>query len=254
VTVHIYLSPHLDDAAISCGGDIHQLSRAGEPVWIITVFTAAPAGPLSSYATGLHEAQSFSSGEDAILGRLAEDREATALLGARARHLDFLDAIYRPVGDLDSGGFAYETAESVFGAIHAADARLPVELAARISTAIGEIAGDAPTRVYAPLAVGSHVDHRIVRRAAERLDLAVRYYEDVPYVLDKGALAAAKDERFVAELRALSDADFSAKLDAIMAYRSQNRFSREQVHAYLERYGRHVGGGSLAERLWKIPT
>jgi hypothetical protein len=44
---------------------------------------------------------------------------------------------------------------------------------------------------YAPLAIGPHVDHLIVCSAADRLvqlGANVKFYEDFPYVLDRGAL------------------------------------------------------------------
>ena len=40
---HIYLSPHLDDAALSCGGGIAAQRAAGERVLVVTFCTGAPA-------------------------------------------------------------------------------------------------------------------------------------------------------------------------------------------------------------------
>ena len=45
---HVYLSPHLDDAVLSCGGAIHRAGAAGEAVLVITVF-AAEAGKYFSF-------------------------------------------------------------------------------------------------------------------------------------------------------------------------------------------------------------
>jgi hypothetical protein len=39
------LSPHLDDAAFSCGGLLHALGAAGWDVATVTVFTASVADP-----------------------------------------------------------------------------------------------------------------------------------------------------------------------------------------------------------------
>ncbi|WP_322493922.1 hypothetical protein [Chloroflexus sp.] len=38
---HIILSPHLDDAALSCGGSIAAAVAADEPVLVVTICTAA---------------------------------------------------------------------------------------------------------------------------------------------------------------------------------------------------------------------
>ena len=43
--VHLFISPHLDDVVLSCGGYIHRLTTSGEKVVIVTVIAAdVPAG------------------------------------------------------------------------------------------------------------------------------------------------------------------------------------------------------------------
>jgi len=39
---HIYLSSHLDDAVLSCGGTIHRLSAGGEAVQVMTLLAGNP--------------------------------------------------------------------------------------------------------------------------------------------------------------------------------------------------------------------
>src|SRR5690242_15250592 len=53
---HIYLSPHLDDAVLSCGGAIARHTSAGARVLVVTLCTAAPPpdGPLSRFAQNHH--------------------------------------------------------------------------------------------------------------------------------------------------------------------------------------------------------
>src|ERR671924_35132 len=53
---HVYLSPHLDDAALSCGGAIARHSSAGARVLVVTICTALPSpeGPFSSFAEEQH--------------------------------------------------------------------------------------------------------------------------------------------------------------------------------------------------------
>ena len=62
-------------------------------------------------------------------------------------------------------------------------------------------------RVYAPLGIGSHVDHQLVFNAAASLADAgweVWLYEDIPYALRDGAL----------ERRAEAEAELGARLPA----------------------------------------
>ncbi|WP_366972639.1 PIG-L family deacetylase, partial [Thermoflexus sp.] len=40
------LSPHPDDAVLSCGGTLYRTARAGIPVRVITVFAGDPRDPI----------------------------------------------------------------------------------------------------------------------------------------------------------------------------------------------------------------
>src|SRR5258705_8534487 len=71
---HIYLSPHLDDAALSCGGAIARHANAGARVLVVTLCTAAPppAGPFSDFANAVHQSWGLASAE-VVRARLRED-------------------------------------------------------------------------------------------------------------------------------------------------------------------------------------
>ena len=52
----IYLSPHLDDVALSCGGQVYMLGEIERPVLIVTVMAGEPPGlATSNYAQALHD-------------------------------------------------------------------------------------------------------------------------------------------------------------------------------------------------------
>ena len=62
----IYLSPHLDDVALSCGGQIHQLTHrpGGQEVLIVTLMAGVPPpGPVSAFAREQHVAWGFAADE-----------------------------------------------------------------------------------------------------------------------------------------------------------------------------------------------
>ena len=92
----IYLSPHFDDAVLSCGGLIWEQVRRGERVEIWTVCAGAiPPGPLSPFAAELHAR--WGTGMASVEARRAEaEREAAeaarareaALGGHRAAHTE----------------------------------------------------------------------------------------------------------------------------------------------------------------------
>ena len=73
---HVYLSPHYDDAALSCGGSIHQQVQAGELVLVITICAAPPETnePFSPYAQAMHRV--WGDPLDVVATRQAEDQAA----------------------------------------------------------------------------------------------------------------------------------------------------------------------------------
>lgn len=149
----VVVSPHLDDAVLSCGGLLAEVTGH-----VITVFCGVPpagtAAPMWDLLTGatdsvrrMHE-------------RLAEDDRALAVLGTTTERLGLLDGQYR------SGPVAHG------------------ELVARLRPLLA-----GATEVHVPAAIGSHPDHVATREAAlAAADAAadVLLYADLPYALSFG--------------------------------------------------------------------
>ncbi len=100
----IFLSPHFDDIALSCGGVAARLSRMGARCIGITIFTApAPEGvPLSPFAAGMHSEWERTGGGTAKAVnevRREEERAAMRLLNLEPVWLDLPDAPYRRGSD-----------------------------------------------------------------------------------------------------------------------------------------------------------
>ena len=120
------------------------------------------------------------------------------------------------------------------------------------------LAGLPPAeRVYAPLAAGGHVDHRLTRRAAEAVfGRRLEYYEDYPYVRSRVVLVKALGfSLWRPRTVELETADLDAKVRAFGCFASQlsTAFAdpedmKRQVRVFFERRGRHKAGG---ERLWR---
>jgi LmbE family N-acetylglucosaminyl deacetylase len=243
----IYLSPHLDDAAFSCGAQIHARARRGERVAIVTVFAGWPptGAGLSSFAKELHRLWGLERVEDVVAVRRDEDRCAAELLGASFTHLGLTDAIYRS----DPGGTPlYPAFASLFRDERDGDS----DLEARLCDALRALPASA--FVAAPLAIGGHVDHRIVHRAARESIRAERlwFYEDFPYAGSWRVRmrAAAGHRGWTTRVELVEDEDFAVKSAAIACYASQLDESwrdREVRERRIRRFHQRRGG----ERLWR---
>lgn len=177
----IYLSPHFDDAALSCGGIIWEAVRRGVQVSIWTVCAAPPPkGRLSPFAEQLHAR--WGTGPEATEQRRQEDIVSCVLLGAAYRHLDLHDCIYRTGSN---GEFLYPSEESLNGGLQPLDQVWIEALYEELKRNI-----PAHARLVCPLTFGTHVDHQLTRAAAERLGQRLWYYADYPYVARRPAQLA----------------------------------------------------------------
>jgi LmbE family N-acetylglucosaminyl deacetylase len=251
---HVYLSPHLDDAALSCGGLIHQQTKAGQNALVITLFAGRPAtdATLSEFAQSLHAR--WEGQGDLIDARWEEDQAAIATLGADYVRLNYPDCIYR--GKERAGEWYYLSLQAIFGAVHPAELEFPSELATTLSEFIPP--GENVT-LYAPLTAGNHVDHQLTFGAAMCLrekGWQLRFYEDYPYVEKEGALGAAlaarQAEKWQSRVSAVDEDDLAAKVRAIACYGSQVEVlfgSSDEMPERVRNYAALVGG----ERLWQPP-
>jgi LmbE family N-acetylglucosaminyl deacetylase len=177
LSTYLYLSPHFDDVALSCGGCAALDAQTGH-VTVATVFAGQPDGELNEFARFQHDR--WGTGAGAVDERRLEDASAVRALGAHSLWLDFGDAIYR--GDL------YLSDLELFGPVKPEDAATASVVQDSIRALVEKI---QPVRVYAPLGVGGHVDHRLVRDAAMSVSgrgTTLYLYEDIPYAAARGAV------------------------------------------------------------------
>jgi LmbE family N-acetylglucosaminyl deacetylase len=222
-SVYLFISPHLDDVVLSCGGYISHLTVAGECVFIATVITAdIPSGtPLSWLARRNH--LTWRLGDAPFGARCREDIAAAEMLGAQHAHLGLLDAAYRR----DVDGKPLYTKNTVGVPVHPDDWRHfePI-IRQKLQELLGRYVGD-DVEVFCPLAVGEHVDHVIVRQSVEALckPQNITYYEDYPYANRPNAVQKRLNSdgagQWQPRLTALAPAEIEARIAAIGCYASQ---------------------------------
>jgi LmbE family N-acetylglucosaminyl deacetylase len=220
----IIVSPHPDDAALSCGG--RMLGDAS--LLVLNVFTKTAWWR-------------FKDGDIATIQacRRAEEDLVSRLSGAAMTALDIPEALLRG-----------HRMQDVFTAA-------PGERDAQVSTKIrNAVAATAHQHSLAhwflPLGVGNHIDHRIVRDAArDALSHAnvkpshLHFYEDLPYAAKLGPrpdfsqhLAGLTLQQEILELDDL----IGWKLELLRAYWSQFRWPEL---AELKAYARAIGGEAI---------
>lgn len=203
---HVFVSPHPDDAALSCGGLIASLRAREEPVALLTIFSGPGAldrlTPYQRLALGFGRGEKRQPADDAdgtdldpvadrepagddepptpsevMVVRRAEDQAYARFVGASIAFVNLPDAVFRD----------YRGDEQLMGPPRPDD-RAPVD------ELRGALELLRPASLYLPLSIGGHVDHRLARRAGIALlsEPASPYvgltlfYEDSPYALNDG--------------------------------------------------------------------
>jgi LmbE family N-acetylglucosaminyl deacetylase len=222
--IYFFISPHLDDVVLSCGGYIRRLTAAGEQVVIATVNTGdAPTGmPISRMIQRRHNLWRLEKAP--FKSRCQEDAAANTLLGTQYIHLGLLDAIYRHNGD-DKPLY---TKRLVNSPVHPYDwINYEPILRQKIHQALSSLDG-LDVQIFCPLAIGEHVDHIIVRFAVEHLcePQSLIYYEDFPYVVKLDAtwstsIMDGKREIWQSTTYELTPAEIDARIAAVACYVSQ---------------------------------
>lgn len=247
----LFLAPHYDDVALSCGGTVAAFAKNRARPLILTIFGGVPEGSLTPFAEQMHR-QWRVSPEDAIATRRQEERHAAERLGADSYWLTFKDAIYRDD--------YYTSDETLFGMIHQDEHNLTGEIESAIHSFVRD-EGIAVQTCYVPLAVGDHVDHQHVLGAALRLSESgwtVIGYEDFPYAGEPAGETSLRERAMSAgarepDIRFLTPSQLQARIDAILCYASQLgvifRHQGDPATA-TRRYAERVGGGRPAERFW----
>jgi LmbE family N-acetylglucosaminyl deacetylase len=226
-----YLSPHLDDAVLSCGGLIYRQAAAGANVVIVTFFTAdlPPHAPVSPLAERNHRMWRLPSAP--FSARCEEDEAAMSALCAKALHLGLLDAMYRT----DSNGRPLYTQKTVGIPVHPYDtAVLGPHLFLHIQHVIRQL---APDQIFCPLGIGGHVDHQLVKSAfLEYLhstgsaiipgETECYFYEDYPYALYPEKIRQEtspfpKYNQLEAVTTSLTEKEFDHLISSAFCYTSQ---------------------------------
>ena len=208
----IYISPHFDDAVLSCGGLIWEQTHSGIPVEIWTVNAGdPPPGEVSDLITRIHAKWKTGTPQETVTLRRIEDQNAARWVGATVSHLEGVDAIYRRT---KTGTLMYT--DDVFDPIHPQEKGIVDEVVHMLSRNLTQY-----DTIVCPLALGGHVDHVIARQATESLGRPLWYYADVPYLFRHESELAPATEDMNGKTFFISAQGLAAWQGAITAHASQ---------------------------------
>ena len=184
----IVLAPHLDDAALSCGAlMIHAAERTS--VTVATFFTEAGRPPYTLSARRYLHQVGARNAQALFQQRQAEDRAALEPVGIKCIHVGLTDALFRRLPNPERWSrcarvlpelahvYPVYRMHIISGHIAAADA----DTLRDVCEVVQRLADSGPHLVLAPMGIGGHVDHMLVRSAAEMSGARVVYYSDFPY-------------------------------------------------------------------------
>lgn len=155
------VSPHIDDALLSCGIRLQRQKTVGDDTFIVNIFNKGTNGD----------------------NRRLEELAAAAAIKAEAYFLNEFDAPDRDV--------RYKSDIALF---HGDLAEVPADFVPYISDRLADFfTAHKIDTAFFPLGAGTHIDHRITFEAGRLLEkqgsrVAIHYYEDRPYILWPGIL------------------------------------------------------------------
>jgi len=173
----LFISPHLDDVAFSCGGTLIDLVQGDWHVVLCTIFTRSVASP-QGFALACQTDKGIAPAVDYMALRRGEDEQFAKIAGVNELlHLAHVEAPHR----------GYNAAPELFAGVHEDD-QIWEQLVNDLRRLDDEY---APDLVFAPQGLGNHVDHLQVIKGLLMTKLADRtcWYRDTPYIIRRPTAA-----------------------------------------------------------------
>lgn len=245
----LFISPHLDDVAFSCGGTLLRLADRGWRIVLCTTFTRSMPDP-RGFALACQTDKGVPPDVDYMALRRDEDRIFARIANAEAVHLPLPEAPHR----------GYHSAAELFDGAHDDD-EIWRDLVPRIRDLVADL---APATIFAPQGLGDHVDHHHVIRAIIAADPGDRvvWYRDTPYAIRQpDALPSSLLPDGLIERGARINAVLDRKIAGCCAYATQIGFQfggaegvRSRLIAFHQSEAKRMGMDGTAETLLTPPT
>lgn len=241
----LFISPHLDDAVLSCGALLGKLVNKTD-ITVINVFTKSHKGPYTLSARKfLKDSGGYSDAAVLSEERFKEDRHALSKLNLKVIDLGLMDALFRKKIKHNFFGriipelsHIYPTYKwHVIKKISSEDSALT-----KLKNIIKKFINGKNVVVFAPYAIGNHVDHLIARNVCEELFDNLILYSDFPYNIHTDNYGVCKNAQRKVELEV--NLDEKSKLIKLYKTQFQGLFPNGKVPYHKEVY-------FISKKLWK---
>jgi LmbE family N-acetylglucosaminyl deacetylase len=217
-----FISPHLDDAALSCGELMRELAKFTK-VTVITVFTGVTNGSPTLSAKQAVLSSGYPTQKTLYAERASEDKKALASIKVSVVHLSEIEALWRKKSN-NSGIIAVLSRfipefKHIYPTYrwHIAKGKISrhdTETINRVARVLKKtIKHDAV--VFAPLGIGDHVDHIVTKKAAEKF-FHPYYWVDQPYYTRSKAKISFTERALIR-----IQVDMGRKSKLLSSYRTQ---------------------------------
>lgn len=241
------ISPHLDDGVLSCGEMIRKSVLNRDAVTLITVFTGNPLpGELSEAAKQYHSNCFLS--DNSMEYRKSEDRKACDFLGCNYMHLNYYECLYRKD---ENGKSIYPDLSDIYHSEKADDRYCEI-----LRNDLPGILEQYDT-IYAPIGIGNHADHLLIRRAVGDIlqGRRVLFYEEIPYIgYEMQSARSFSPANMTSIIERFTEDEWETKVQAILFYRSQLHimWKNENERVNQLKAASYLYSFSHSLRFWKV--
>ena len=212
----LIISPHLDDAVLSCGDLIDKLVNEKYSVDVITIFSKEmKKSQLSSAAIKFHNNCFLP--DNPMKQRKQEDKLAHEYLKCNSYYMELPECLYRKY----KTKFLYPDLDNIYH-LDKDDSKIIKKIEKGLIKIINNY-----DYILAPLGLGGHADHIASNKAVNNIMQEIKgklyFYEEVAYVCYYYRENSVSNwgESLKYKLIELSEQNFNNKIQSILLYRSQ---------------------------------
>lgn len=214
----VFVSPHLDDAYLSCGTLISRLSGKTD-ITIINVFTQAHNEEMTLSAKKALRDAGYRDGVSLSEARKKEDAAVYSHYKVDVVNLGFQDALFRKKEKTSLAGKFIPELDHIYPTyrwhMHGKVSKHDTAIAQIFPKIKPYLRKD--TLLFIPYGIGGHVDHMVTRQVCEANYSGCVYYADFPYTTrfgDTGKPIKGKEMFYL-------NPDMDEKIKMLQLYKTQ---------------------------------